>query len=177
MPGCRTFSHSDSLYSMSTQNKQLQDQTKLGFYNFLYNWEEVDFRKQIGKFYLWFDPWVSKSYQITFSNFCTKPQRFLKCTSTFLCLTFPWNLKPRIRARYHSDISSWRSSTDEDCRAVLLFMSYRPRVIHTLSWGERRLHYEWHSARQKHSCTLTWFHWPPNKLLPGALISSYLPQA
>ena len=75
-----------------------------------------------------------------------------------------------------SDLLSSRSSTDEDCRMVLLFIPYRPRVIHALSWGERRLHYEWHSARYKHSCMLTWFHWPPNKLLSGALISSYLPQ-
>ena len=76
------------------------------------------------------------------------PQRFLKCTSAVLCLTFPWNLRPRIRARYHSDILSSRSSTDEDCRTALLFIPYRPRVIHALPWGKRLLHYEWQYTLQ-----------------------------
>ena len=71
---------------------------------------------------------------------------------------------------------SLRSSTVGDCREGLLFISNRPPVIHALSWGERRLHYEWHGARYKHSCVLTWFHWPPNKLVSGALISFYRPQ-
>ena len=154
LPGCRAFRRSVlagiAPCTVSPQNKRHQDQTKLGFYSSLYNWKQLN---------------------------CIKPQRFLKCTSTILCLTFPWNLRSRIRARYHSDLSSSRSSTDEDCRAVLLFIPYRPRVIHALSWAARRLHYEWHSARYKHSCMLTWFHWPPNKLLSGALISSCLPQA
>ena len=74
--------------------------------------------------------------------------KILEIYKRCLCPTFNWNLRPRIRARYHSDILSSRSSTDEDCRTALLFIPYRPRVIHALPWGERLLHFEWHCTLQ-----------------------------
>jgi len=57
-------------------------------------------------------------------------------------LGYDWNFRGRIRARY--PIPS--SSTDEDCRSSLLFISYRPRVNHTFPWGQRLLYYGWPCA-------------------------------
>ena len=82
--------------------------------------------------FLWFDPWESKPYRRTFG---------------FWCPTFPWSLRRRIRAKYHSDIISSRSKlTNTAGRRSYLFLIDSSRVIQAFPWGQRLLHNEWQCA-------------------------------
>ena len=137
-----------SLYGESPQNNQHQDQTKLRFHSFLYNWEQLDLRET--NWEILFMIWSLRIKIVPGIHLITSLHnpKYSWNTQALLCPTFPWNLRPRIGARYHSDILSSRSNTDGDCRTTPLFIPYRPRVIHALQWDKRLLHYEWQCTLQ-----------------------------
>ena len=137
-----------SFYSKSPQNNQHQDQANLRFHGFLYYWAQLNLRKTNWEmlFMIW---------SLRIKIVPEKIWQFLKITSKILelhrhCFMSHLSLEPE--TTYPSEISQWylpsRSSTDEGCRAVLLFIPYRSRVIHALPWGKRLLHYEWQCTLQ-----------------------------
>ena len=92
-----------------------------------------------------FDPWESKPYRKKHLPTSEHNLKEFQNTEALFFPTFPWTLKRRNRAKYHTD---WLFHQDQVLtqtagRHSYLFPIYSSRVIQAFPWSQRLMHYEW----------------------------------